>query len=200
MFHVDAKGPAASGRPTAQFVTKELVQLAWRATNELCDVNGRELSAAYGNFDRVVALGWLLGDVACGRLITGDAAFKVGRKAGKLVPGLQAQFDAPSWRVGKRKWDSDEATQAVQDAAAEEETNVRCAQVDLPFADMPPPPPRALPAPRASSPAPLSTRHTTTSRRVCAPAAAGEAAQGAESCRGSCCRGFGRRCRCELRT
>ena len=172
MFRVDAKGPAASGRPTAaQFVTKELVQLAWWAANELCDANGSELSAAYGNFDRVVALGWLLGDVACGRLITGDAAFKVGRKAGKLAPGLQAQFDAPSRRVGKRKWDSDEALQAAQDAAAEEETNVRCAPVDLPFADMPPPPPRALPAPPASSPAPPPPRAACVPRQRVEPTA-----------------------------
>ena len=37
---------------------KELVQFAYFAASDLCDEHGAELSAAYGNFDRVVALGW----------------------------------------------------------------------------------------------------------------------------------------------
>ena len=58
MFKLDASGPMASGRKAlTPIVTKELVQLAWWAVNELCDEHGPALSQAYGNFDRVVALG-----------------------------------------------------------------------------------------------------------------------------------------------
>ena len=62
MFKLDAKEPASSGRPAiTPRVTKELVQFAWWAINALCDEHGPALSLAFGNFDRVVALGWLLG-------------------------------------------------------------------------------------------------------------------------------------------
>ena len=97
MFKLDASGPMASGRKAlTPIVTKELVQLAWWAVNELCDEHGPALSQAYGNFDRVVALGWLLGDVRLGRLIEHEDAFKVGRKAAKRAPTLQANFDSPT--------------------------------------------------------------------------------------------------------
>ena len=104
MFKLDAEGPTASGRPAVtRTVTKENVQSAWRAANGYCEEHGAALSEAYGNFDRVVALGWLLGDVAIGCLIKKADAFKVGRKAGKLAPGLKTEFDAPARRLGKRK-------------------------------------------------------------------------------------------------
>ena len=62
MFRLDAKGPVASGRPPAtRVVTKECVQFAWWAANDLCDDHGPVLSDTYGNFDRLVACGWLLG-------------------------------------------------------------------------------------------------------------------------------------------
>ena len=45
-------------------VTKGLVKLAHEVANELCDRDGKALSKAFGNFDRRVALGWLLADAA----------------------------------------------------------------------------------------------------------------------------------------
>ena len=89
-------------------MTKENVQSAWWVANAYCDDHGTALSEAYGNFDRVVALGWLLGDVALGCLIEKVDAFKVGGKAGKLARGLKSEFDAPTRRLGKRKCVSDE--------------------------------------------------------------------------------------------
>ena len=132
MFKLDATGPAASGLPAAApTVTKELVHAAWLAANELCDEHGPALSQAYGNFERVVALGWLLGDVAQGRLIELEDAFKVGRKAGKLGPGLKAEFDAPGRKVGKRKHASEEDWAE----AAITEKNVRAEAVKFDFGD-----------------------------------------------------------------
>ena len=115
MFKLDAAGPTASGRPAiTRTVTKEDVQSAWWAANNLCDDYGKALSDAYGNFDRIVALGWLLADVALGCLIEKADAFKVGGKADKLARGLQSEFDAPARRLGKRKRVSDEDWAARQ--------------------------------------------------------------------------------------
>ena len=148
MFKVDAEAPIASGRPAVTpIVTKQSLQHAWWVANELYDDIGPQLSQAYGNFDRVVALGWLLGDVALGCCIEKGDAFKVGRKAGKLAPGLQAEFDAPVRRVGKRKHASDAALKDSLREAAEEAAATRCASVKLPFPEAPLPalPERVLP-------------------------------------------------------
>ena len=155
MFKLDAKGPTASGRPSiTRTVTKENVQSAWSAANDYYDDHGAALSDAYGNFDRVVALGWLLGDVALGCLMEKTDAFRVGGKAGKLARGLKAEFDAPARRLGKRKHASD----ADWVAAAEEAAGIRSEEVQLPFPMRPPPAPSAPPAPpaRPAPPAPAA--------------------------------------------
>ena len=67
MFRADSSAPQASGLPpSGGQATKELVQLAFTAANDLCDKHGKVLSTVFGNFDRVVALGWLLGDAVRG--------------------------------------------------------------------------------------------------------------------------------------
>ena len=69
MFVVGAAAPQASGMPSAaKRATMELVMLAYNAVNELCDAKGEALSKSFANFDRVVALGWLLGDAMGARL------------------------------------------------------------------------------------------------------------------------------------
>ena len=160
MFKLDAEGPVASGRlPATRVVSKEHVQFAWWAANEVCDDHGPALSVAYGNFDKLVACGWLLGDVALGRLIEKPDALKVGRKAGKLAPGLKAEFDAPARRLGKRRQPASEEDWAE---AAREEEAMRRERVDLPFPDTsplapplaPPPAPVALQRQRVQMPPP----------------------------------------------
>ena len=109
MFKVSNSGPVASGRlPAAKFVTKEQLYLAWKAIDAVVKDRGKQLTRSYGNFDKLCGLGWLLGDVMCGRLIDGDEAYRIGRRLGKYASGLKAEFDAPSRRVGKRKYASDE--------------------------------------------------------------------------------------------
>ena len=157
MFKLDAKAPKASGRRSVtRTVTKENVQSAWCAADDYCRNHGAALSNAYGNFDRVVALGWLLGDVALGCLIEKADAFRVGGKAAKLARngGLTAEFDAPARRLGKRKRAASEQDWA---AAADEAAAIRSEIVVLPFPMEPPPAaraPRAAPVPPAQPAAP----------------------------------------------
>ena len=167
MFKVENSGPVASGRlPAAKVITLEQLAFAWKAI-EACvkPPAGRALSRAFGNFDKYVGLGWLLGDVQCGRLIDGTLAYAVGRKLGKRAPGLKAEFDAPLRRVGKRSHRDAETREHERAAAAEEEAWLRRQPVDTGLeeeaaapaaaalaSEMPTPPPRPPPAPAPRNP------------------------------------------------
>ena len=87
--------------------------------------------------------GWLIGDVVLGVLIEHSDAFAVGRKAGKLAPGLEAEFSAPARRVGKARFSSDEERAASMTAAKHLEADLRQAQVELPLPALQPVAPRA---------------------------------------------------------
>ena len=90
-------------------------------------------------------MGWLVGDIVLGAYIPKSDAFAVGRKVGKLAPSLKAEFDAPSRRVGKRKWESEEARSRADEEASAEEAALRCEPVKLPL-------------PAAVSPVPLQRK------------------------------------------
>ena len=72
--------------------TKELVQLAFVAANELCDAHGKALSKSFGNFDRVVALGWLIGDAVGKPLLSRVQAHAVGLKARRIAGAVKANI------------------------------------------------------------------------------------------------------------
>jgi hypothetical protein len=134
MFVVGARAPVASGMPAAaQEATKELVLRAWSAISALCKANGKQLSSSFGNFDKVVGLGWLLGDVVLGYLIAGEDALAVGRKAGKLAAGLKEEFAVPLRRAGKQKFVSADARARAMAEAAAAEAALRREPVPLPF-------------------------------------------------------------------
>ena len=171
MFKVENHGPVASGpRPAANIVTKEMIHFAWKAIKACAKQRGLELSRAYGNWDKLVGFGWLLGDVVCGRLIDGGVAYRIGRKHGKRAPELQSAFDAPLRRMGKRTFRDDAARQLAQSVAAQEEADLRREPVEVDFelepppaaaaapagaassSEMPPPPPRAPPRPPPAPP------------------------------------------------
>ena len=134
MFVVGARAPVASGMPAAaQEATKELVLRAWSVISALCKANGKELSSSFGNFDKLVGLGWLLGDVVIGYLIAHEDALVVGRKAGKLAPGLKEEFAAPQRRARKQKFVSAEARARAIAEAAVAEAALRRETVLLPF-------------------------------------------------------------------
>ena len=96
----------------------------------------------------------LLGDLVLGRLIAHSDAFAVGRKAGRIAPGLQAEFDAPSRRVGKRKYDDEERRARDSAAAAAEKAELRRQQVELPLTSLPAAAPLQPPAAPCQPPAP----------------------------------------------
>ena len=114
-----------------------------RSLCSACQRSGKSLSEAFGNFDQLVGQGWLIGDVVLGVLIEHSDAFAVGRKAGKLAPGLKAEFSAPARRVGKARFSSDEERAASMTAAKHLEADLRQAQVELPLPALQPVAPRA---------------------------------------------------------
>ena len=142
MFTVETSEPVATGRGSAMpHATKELVQRVWDLALALPDERRDALSRAYGNFDKVVMMGWLIGDVVLGRQIDRADAHAVGRKVGKLGPTFKAEFGAPSRRVGKRKWQSEEARARADAEASAEESRLRRDRVSLPLPEAAPPVP-----------------------------------------------------------
>eukprot|EP00966_Prymnesium_polylepis_P114580 2647551-Prymnesium_polylepis.1 len=127
MFKVENPGPVTSGRlPAVQIVTKEELSFAWKSIDDCAKQRGKQLSRAYGNFDKLCGLGWLLGDVMVGRLIDGDDAYRIGRRLGKDASNLKAEFAAPLRRFGKlKKFDDNEARERLR-AAAEERRRQSC--------------------------------------------------------------------------
>ena len=79
-----------------------LVRLAFIAANELCDAQGTSLSESFGNFDRVVALGWLLGDAVGAPLLSRKDTHKVGLKARRDAGAIKAE-QATNRRTYMRK-------------------------------------------------------------------------------------------------
>jgi hypothetical protein len=128
MFSLDATGPAASGMPkVAEKATMELVSLAFGAVGKLCDQHGKALSKAFGNFDRVVGLGWLVTDaLGCPR-VHKVTAYTVGLKLRKLPSELKAEQLAArkvaSRAISKLAAD-DPKRQELKQAAADEEARL----------------------------------------------------------------------------
>jgi hypothetical protein len=95
MFDAEKAGPTRSGlRRIAVTVTKKLVQLAWVAISELSDNTIKLLSTAYGNFDRVVAVGWLIADAMGHSLIERASAHAIGLKARRIAGSVKTDTAA----------------------------------------------------------------------------------------------------------
>ena len=134
MFVVGAAAPVASGRKSAlPCATKDAVERGAKLIRELCEAHGTQLSQSFGNFDQLVGLGWLLGDLVLGCLISKDDALAVGRKAGKLAASLKKEFAAPRTRAGKKKFSSEQERALAFAAADAEEAAIRQLVVELPF-------------------------------------------------------------------
>ena len=146
MFVVGAPAPVASGRDALlAHVPNQIVLDAYKKIRALCKAHGKALSTSFGNFDQLVGLGWLLGDLVLGGLIEHADAHSVGREAGRLGPDLPGLFAAPRRRTGKLKFSDDEARARAFRLAEEEELTLRQAPASLPL-------PKRLP--RAQQPAP----------------------------------------------
>ena len=149
MFDIGRSAPQASGHPPCgSQATKELLLLACQAANDLCDKLGKVLSKAYGNFDRVVALGWLLGDAVGAPLLARDCAYAVGLKARRAAGDIKTELASAKRAAGRAasRLGADEPRR--QELAAEAkaaEASLLRAVVELPL-----PAERAAPAPAAS--------------------------------------------------
>jgi len=80
-----------------------------------------------------VGLGWLLGDLVLGCLISRNDAFAVGRRAGKLAAEFKKEFAAPRTRAGKKKFASEVERARAVAAADDEAAAIRQETVELPF-------------------------------------------------------------------
>ena len=138
--------------------TYELVKNAGEAIDDLFAERRAELLRPDGLLDTVETLGWLLGDVLTGKLVTHEQAKAAGKKAGKMVFGKSATMVGPNgWltqldrnaraRVAKQPADS-RARAAKQREADEERAERLRAPVKLPL----PPPPKAAAQKRKRSP------------------------------------------------
>ena len=111
------------------------------------DQHGKALSKAYGNFDRVVGLGWLVTDALGYPLVARDAAYTVGLKLRKLPGELKADLLAArkvaSRAISKLAAD-DPKRQKLKQAADDEEARLLRVEIDLEL-------PSAEPTPRTSS-------------------------------------------------
>ena len=114
----------------------ELVVLAYNAVTELCDAQGEALSKSFGNFDRVVALGWLLGDALGARLLPRKQANDIGLKARKAAVALKADVvakkKATQRKVSKLKADDPQRRELSEKAEAEEAERLR-KEIDFPM-------------------------------------------------------------------
>ena len=152
MFGAGASEPRGSGLPPAcGKPSKLLVQIAWKAAKDLCDTHGKALSKAFGNFDRVVALGWLLGDAVGAPLLSRTHAHAVGTKARRVAvetTAEQAVLKRTAQRAASKLAPDNPRRQELAAKAKEAEASLLRATVDFP----------ALPAEQSTTPSSSGSR------------------------------------------
>ena len=80
----------------ARATSKQLVKVVTEYTNnrkKLPDSTVKKLSAVYGNFDRMVAAGWLLADAVGLPLLTRGDAYAAGLKARRESSRIKAAYE-----------------------------------------------------------------------------------------------------------
>ena len=145
VFVVGASGPAPSKqKDTVRAVTTRLAKLAWAHVQGLTAAQVDVLSKSFGNFDRVVAAGWLLGDALGLPLMERADALAVGLKA-KYEAGKLDKKEAYWKKAVSRLSVADSKRQALEkDAQTDIEKLAQTDIEDLPLpAAMQPAPPRA---------------------------------------------------------
>ena len=151
MFVVGAAEAVASGLlRLAPEPTNELVQLAAAHMRDMEKAEVDALSESFGNFDRTVGLGWLLGDAAGRPLMDRKAAHASGLKAARAAGTIKADLRAAKLKAQRAacKLAADDPQRAeLKKEADEAERAILNATVDvsLPPATTPAAPPRAAP-------------------------------------------------------
>ena len=99
MFASGAGEALASGRGiSTDLSVKGLVLVCGTAILELCTEQRSKLLRPGGQLDKVEMLGWLLGDLLGGRLVSHKEAMAIGTKAGKMVFGKTATLTSKQAR------------------------------------------------------------------------------------------------------
>ena len=134
IFVVGAAGPVASKQTDAvRAVTIRLAKLAWAHVQGLTPAQVDALSKSFGNFDRVVAAGWLLGDALGLPLMERTHALAVGLKA-KYEAGKLDKKEAYWKKVVSRLPVADAKRQALEkDAQTDIEKLAQTEIEDLPL-------------------------------------------------------------------
>ena len=120
MFATDTSWPVASRMtPVASKVTKSLVCRAHSITASWSREYVDERSRAYGNFDRAVALGWLIGDALGHPLLDKQEAFTIGPEARRKAAIIKAEVANARRAVQRERamFANDAAREAAKDAA-----------------------------------------------------------------------------------
>ena len=104
MFMPGASAPVASDMGCAvSAATGELAVLAWKLIDKWPKARIDELSHSFGNFDRVVALGWLIADALGLPLLEREQAFVLGGSAAYYGKKISGELAAEDRRVGRAK-------------------------------------------------------------------------------------------------
>lgn len=123
MFVAGKPGPVRSGLDRAAFLpTGELVLLAWKLTVDWPQARIAQLSASFGNFDRVVALGWLIADALDLPLLERNegehSAWLVGKAAIYVAKKMDGLIASAKRTISKHPADSTKRADAARAAAA----------------------------------------------------------------------------------
>jgi len=121
LFPSDATWPVGSPMaPLTGKLTKGLVVCAHSITNGWSKQYVMSRSRAYGNFDRAVALGWLIGNALGHPLLGAAEAFTIGPEAKRKAAAIKAEVAEARRAVQrlKAKFESDAEREAAKDEAA----------------------------------------------------------------------------------
>ena len=141
MFVLGLAGPTESGiEPAASAVDKALIKLAWATVSTLTGSTMSALSKSFGNFDQVVAVGWLIADAVGLPLLEKSSAHAVGLKARRVASTLKADiaaiYKSVNDKVRKQKLASDDTKRIkLEQDAADAECALLCEPIDLPLPD-----------------------------------------------------------------
>ena len=151
MFVIGAAEVQTSGQPpVGRKATKSLVKLATDHMNKVSDADIKALSNLFGNFDRRVGLGWLLGDAvrpAGSPLMERAAACAVGVKAQRVAAKIKTDVRDGKLAIQRelcKLATDDPRREALQVQVEGVEAEVLRADVDLPL-------PPVTPAPAAAA-------------------------------------------------
>ena len=137
MFVEGAAGPVASGQTdVVREVTGNILKLTWAYVQGLAQDHINALSKSFGNFDRVVALGWLLGDAVGLPLMERKQAHTIGLKAkyeaGK-IKSKEASIPREAKKAAGRLGATDPKRQQLLSEADKQVEELLCTPVELPF-------------------------------------------------------------------